>query len=109
MFAKQQRYSFKRKLPQRSLHTGYFTLRYQSNQEGVFRCGVVVGKKIDKRSTVRNRLKRRFIHALRDNIQRKTLPYTLVFFLKKELVGKDFVEMKRIIYDGLTKAHILHI
>ena len=47
-------------------------------------CAVIVANKVDKRSTVRHRLKRRFIHALKEALENKDPSYDLVFFLKKK-------------------------
>ena len=49
-----------------------FTIRWRRNRKGVNRFAVVVGTKIDKRSTRRNALKRHMREAIRN--LNKTLP-----------------------------------
>jgi len=106
MFKKNNRYSFKKGMPAKSLNSQLFNLRFQENNEGL-KFAVITGKKIDARATVRNRLKRRFSEAFRKVLNSKIMNYSLVFFLKKELNNKTFTEMQAEIENILKKAEIL--
>lgn len=68
---------------------------------------IVVGKKIDKRSTVRHRLKRIFTYALKEIVDKKSVSYDLIFFLKNQVKEKDFNEVKERIKTVLEKLAII--
>lgn len=106
MFKKQQRYSFKGKLPSRYLNTQFFNLRYEENKDEGFHCAVVVGKKIAQKASVRNTLKRRFVHALKEVLAGNIVSYNLVFFLKRGLQELDFQAIKEQIRVALKTANI---
>ncbi|GEM_PF-516670 len=54
----------KLKRPQKTLKNPYFTLKIYENSLKKPRFGVVVSKAVDKRSTIRNKLKRLFFEGL---------------------------------------------
>lgn len=68
--------------------TPYFNLKIQTNRESVSRFGFVVSKKIDKRATVRNRVKRVLRSCIEESLPKIKQGYDLLFVLKKEAVGK---------------------
>lgn len=108
MFPKKQRYSFSKGYPSRSLSTEHFSLRYQKNNEGRLSCAVIVANKVDKRSVVRHRLKRRFIHALKEVLENKDFSYDLVFFLKKKSQDLESIgDVKASIKNVLEKKSIV--
>lgn len=94
MFPKRERYSFKKGLPKHTLSTPFFILRYQKNDLSKLQCAVVAGKKIDKRATVRNKIKRRFIHIIKEIMKDKNVSYDFVFFLKKAIIEKERDKVK---------------
>lgn len=92
MLSHKFRYSFKKGLPKKVLHTPYFTLRYEtSHDHGTY--AVVVGKKVDSRATYRNAIKRRFLQVFEQRAPWKTCTFTLVFYLKKEATTKNLEEL----------------
>lgn len=87
MLARKLRYSFGKGLPKDTVHSTLFTLRFEKSDKNP-KVAVVVSKKIDARATVRNRVKRvmaAHLARLVPNIN----PYSLVFFMKKEIVRAD--------------------
>jgi len=61
MFARKYRLiTFPRDRKSTYIKTPYFTLRIGRNQFPYSRIGIVISKKVDKRATVRNQLKRSF-------------------------------------------------
>src|SRR3990167_10762135 len=80
MFTKSSRFSFKRALPKNVFHSPSFNLRYEKN-EGVLKVAVVVSKKVDKRATVRNKIKRQILENVRHKIN-QDVPFNLVFYAK---------------------------
>src|SRR3989338_6298514 len=102
MFKKNQRYSFKKRLPAKSVRCDLFSLRFHENDQKKFLCAFVAGSKIDRRSTVRHLIKRRFANALREILKNKNIPYNLVFFINKSSLDKSFQEIKQ----EITKTFI---
>lgn len=66
MFAKKQRYSFKKGIPNKVFSTPYFVIRYEVKDDAMFQCAVVVGKKVDKKAVGRNRIKRIVVKNIKD-------------------------------------------
>ncbi len=108
MFKKDQRYSFRKGIPSKSLNAELFNLRYQNNDKGKYVCAFVVGVKVDKRSAVRHKIKRKFANALREILKDKKISYDLVFFVKKASLEKEYSEIKQEILNILTKTGILN-
>lgn len=71
--------------------------------------GFVVGTKIDKRAVVRNRLKRQMREAVRLLLKDKKLKsgFMILFMAKKEVIGKEYKEIERSMFDVLNKAKLL--
>ncbi len=61
MFPKSYRYSFRKGLPKKTLSTTFFVIKYDNSQDDSMHCAVVVGKKVDKRAVVRNKIKRQIV------------------------------------------------
>lgn len=107
MFKKSQRYSFRKGVPSKNLNTKYFNLRYQGNNKGEMSCAFVAGTKVDKRSVVRNKLKRRYANALKEITQERHISFDLVFYIKRESKDKDYVKIAEEIKKALEKEQIL--
>ncbi|MBI4092187.1 MAG: ribonuclease P protein component [Candidatus Levybacteria bacterium] len=90
MLAKKNRYSFKGPLPKKVLNSQSFSVRYNKNNEGL-RVAVVVSKRIDKRATVRNKIKRKILETVRNNIEMNK-PLDLVFYVKKNILSWETLE-----------------
>ncbi|PIT89013.1 MAG: hypothetical protein COU27_02505 [Candidatus Levybacteria bacterium CG10_big_fil_rev_8_21_14_0_10_36_7] len=87
MLKKEFRYSFKNGVPKNIINSFLFTLRYQRNNLLKNTFAVVTSKKIDKRATVRNRLKRKFLGEIEKKKDEIKKPYNYVFFLKKNALN----------------------
>lgn len=94
-------------MPAKGISCDLFSLKYQENEQKKYLCAFVAGIKIDKRSTVRHLLKRRFANALREILKNKNIPYNLVFFIKKESLTKNYQEIKQEIMKTFLKSGIL--
>ncbi len=101
MFKKTSRYSFKKGLPGKSLVSPSFVLRYEENSQQEAKFAVVVSKKVDKRATVRNKIKRKFLNILKESSADQK--ESLVFFLKKVSLDKTDEELKKEIKEVLNK------
>ncbi len=85
----------------------FFALKTAKNEESFSRFGFIVSKKIDKRATVRNRLKRQIRVFIETNLEDIETGYDIMFILKKELLGKTTEEIKEITQDALKKQRLI--
>jgi len=81
MFAKKNRFTFKTRLPRNTIQSESFSIRFERNDIEKLQVAVVVSKKVDKRATVRNRIKRLILEAVQKNIDTNQ-GLTLVFYAK---------------------------
>lgn len=89
------------------LTSPYFNLKTQPNKEGVSRFGFVVSKKIDKRATVRNRIKRLLRSCIEENTEKIREGHDLLFVLKKEAIGKERSELCSSLLTVLSQERLL--
>ncbi|HVZ12140.1 MAG TPA: ribonuclease P protein component [Patescibacteria group bacterium] len=90
MLPRQNRYTFKTKLPGQIINSQSFTIRYATNNEGL-RAAVVVSKKVDKRSVVRNRIKRQIVEAVRKRLPIES-QFSVVFYAKRNAIDNKNLE-----------------
>lgn len=81
-------------------------LKKTKNNLKVTRIGIVVGQKISKKAVLRNKIKRRLRHILRDNLEKIKKGYDLIFFTKKGIEKKEFSQLKKEITNLLKRAKI---
>lgn len=104
MLGRSHRFSFKRGAPKRIYQTPLFVIRYEQNDDKLH-CAVVVGKKVDKRAVVRNRIKRQFNETLRELLSLE-LKYDLVFFVKKQILESEAENTKNMLTKALKEINI---
>lgn len=104
MLARGLRFDFSKKLPRNSLSFPSFNIRYDKNELGKLQAAVVVSKKVDKRATIRNRLKRIMTEQIRMNLE-KEASINLVLYIKQndeEALLNDFNSaVKKIIHETI--------
>ncbi len=98
MFARENRFSFKSKLPKNTLNSASFNIKYEKNNAGL-KVAVVVSKKVSKLATARNKIKRATIEALGDNLKLED-NLTLVLYVK---AGVDILKLKNEINEVIAK------
>jgi ribonuclease P protein component len=69
--------------------------------------GFVISRKIDKRATVRNRLKRLLCEAVNRLLPEVKSGYDVLFLAKKPLVGKNLREIEKEVERILRKACLI--
>ena len=84
-------------------------MKFQPNKLSVSRFAVVVGTKVSKKAVVRNRLKRQIRAVIQEYLPRTNPGYDVLFFLKKEAIGKDFEEISKQVVQSLKKARLLSV
>lgn len=107
MFAKDTRYLFQGGIPSQTLSTPYFLFKYQKNLDQKNHYAIVVSKKVDKRSVVRNSLKRKMSHILRELLKETKEFYDLVFFTRPCIVSLSNEQLKQEIARALERVNIL--
>ena len=71
------------------------------------RYSFVVSKKISKKAVIRNLIKRRARHVIKNNLTSIKTGYAIVFFFnKKEVVGLSFNQIEQDILKVLKKARL---
>ncbi|MBI2028651.1 MAG: ribonuclease P protein component [Candidatus Levybacteria bacterium] len=88
--------------------TPFFVLKVKGNGLIVNRFGIVVSKKIDKRSTVRNKIKRIFRSILIDLNKDIISGQDMLFIVKKEILNKTNNKIDLQIRGVLEKARLIN-
>jgi ribonuclease P protein component len=81
----------------KTISSKYFALKTCPNKMPVSRFGFVVSKKIDKRATARNRLKRKMRSCVEEIFDRIEVGWDFIFYAKKEgIVAERSLVLKEI-------------
>lgn len=86
MFEKRLRFPFKKGMPKTSVNSPQFLLKYGQNNLNHSRFAVIVSKKIDKKATGRNKIKRRVVSVIK-KVWKKELPFDFIFIVRKEIAS----------------------
>lgn len=100
MFKRKYRLPKKYFRGERTLYSSLYTLKLAKNGKKASRFGFVISKKIDKRATVRNRIKREFRKCIEDKIDQIVVGYDFLFILK---TGNQENNFCNIIYSQFEK------
>ncbi len=108
MLKKKYRLLKETKFNKEDLYTSpFFVLRLAKNEKSFNRFGFVVSKKIDKRATARNRIKRQIRVCIEDNFDKIKPGYDMLFILKKNILGKTTKEICELTLGELGKRKLL--
>ncbi|MCL4353710.1 ribonuclease P protein component [Patescibacteria group bacterium] len=91
----------------RSFSSAFFSLKAGGNGLLYSRFVFAVSKKIDKRSVVRNRLRRIFSSIIQDIFDRIKPGYDMKFVIKREMAGKKRKEILPFVLSLLEKEGFL--
>lgn len=91
----------------KSFKNSLFIFKIMKNGLGVNRFGFVVGQKISKKATVRNKVKRRLAEAMRPEIKNTKTGTDLVLIALPGIEKKKLSEIKEAITGALTKARLV--
>lgn len=87
--------------------TPLFVLKIRQNSLRLNRFGIVVGKKIDKRATRRNKIKRILRSALVNLNQSMVNGYDMLFIVRSGIIGKTYFECNFQIRQVLERENII--
>lgn len=106
MLKKENRLSkFNKIINLKSITTPYFIFKYQKEDAGIAKFGFIVSKKIDKRATVRNKIRRKFQEVVRENIE-SVLPYTYLIVSKEKSKEESKENLSKIFKTILIKNNL---
>jgi ribonuclease P protein component len=93
----------------RTLHQSSILLKILQNESDSNRFGIIVSNKIDKKATVRNKIKRQLRAIIRKK-ERIILPGNdLVIIVKKNILNLNFAQIETAVTDLLKRAKILKV
>ena len=93
MFARTHRFSFKKGAPRLAFSTKLFVIRYDRKKESGLECSVIVGKKVDKRAVIRNKIKRQTVALIKEIVSLDS-PFRLAIYAKRPVLDTERTEMQ---------------
>lgn len=88
-----------------SASSPYFLLRYK-RENGLSKFGFIVSKKIDKRATVRNEVKRKLKKVVRENLD-NIVDGTFLLIAKEKSIDEEKDKLSEVFRDILKKENLL--
>ncbi len=89
----------------KKIEKAFLVLKFFENSlEEVTRVGFVVSQKISKKASLRNQIKRRLREIIKNNLINLKPGYDLIFFTKRSIKEKDFLEMEKVVKQILEQA-----
>lgn len=92
---------------QSSFNTPFFILRAAHNSLSYNRYGFVVSKQVDKRATVRNRVKRVLRSCIEEVLRQIRQGFDIILIIRKSAVGVSRQELMKTLAEQLQKAALL--
>jgi len=88
----------------RTINSPIYTLKLKENGKMLSRFGFIVSKRIDKRATFRNRIKRKFRNCIEQRIEEIEKGYDFLFILKRGIENSNYCE---VLFSQLAKENLL--
>ena len=92
----------------KKIEIDFLVLKFLRNSLDVTRIGFVVSQKVSKKAFLRNKIKRRLREIIKINLLNLEPGYDLIFFTKKGIIEKSFLEIKDVIEQILRKAKLMY-
>lgn len=93
----------------RAFKSKFLFLKLKRNNLEISRFGFVIGKTISKKSTVRNRIKRRLRDIIERNLVKIKSGFDVIIGVNTKIVEKNYQEIKEELEELLKKAEVLKI
>jgi ribonuclease P protein component len=91
----------------RYLKTPFYGVKYAPNNLELSRFGFVVRKTVDKRSVVRNRIRRVLRSCIEEQLESIKPGYDMLFFLEKGIMDKKQADLCQIVAQSLKERSLL--
>ena len=91
----------------KKIEKNFLVLKFFRNSLDVTRTGFVVSQKVSKKAILRNKIKRRLREIIKINLPNLEPGYDLIFFTKKGIIEKNFLEIKDTAEQILKKAKLI--
>ncbi len=85
----------------------FLILKTAKNNLESSRFAFIVSQKISKKAVVRNKIKRKLREAVKNNLSEIKSGYDIVFFTKKAIEEKNYLEIKKEIENLIYKADLI--
>lgn len=85
----------------------FLMCRILKNSFKISRFGIVIGTKVSKKATKRNKVKRRLREAIRLKLNKIKKGFDILIMVKPEIVDKDYHEIDKVLISLLKKARLL--
>lgn len=85
----------------------FISLKLAKSQLGISRFTTIVSTKIDKRAVVRNKIRRQITEIIRKKLSALPKGYDILLIPKKEIIHKDYQEIKDSLDNLFKKAGLL--
>jgi ribonuclease P protein component len=106
MFEKKHRYSFKKGIPKHFFTLPWCVLRFGKSEDEKLHVAMVVGKKVDKRAVVRNKIKRQQLSIIKKLVP-EDAPFSLVVYARKPILEVSSEKSKKEFLEAFKKMNIL--
>lgn len=93
--------------PSQTLSSPLFTLRYTHNNLSHSRFGFIISKRIEKRATKRNRIRRLLANSIETRIAEIVNGKDILFIVRKQIVDASLEEILESVVTTLKKANII--
>jgi len=103
MFEKEKRFSFKQGLPRKVISTPYFSLRFGPKKNDLGTNAVVVSKKVSKKAVIRNKIKRKVVAVLKENLKEKLDENDIVIYMRPIPEGVSDSMLEKLLIDSIEK------
>ena len=104
MLPRANRFSFTTGVPRKTYGTQFFAIRYEENDDKL-KSAVVVGKKVDKRAVVRNKIKRQINHVIIEALSLEA-KYKLIIYAKKPINGLTSKQIREELMNSFKTINI---
>jgi ribonuclease P protein component len=101
---------FQRVFKQGKLASGEFiVIKFLKNNTKQTHIGFIVGSKVSKKANVRNLIKRRLRHAMKEFLRDLSKGFDIIVMVKPSIENKDFSEIKEDLRKILKKSGLLYV
>lgn len=84
----------------------FLLLKFKKNDLDISRFGFIIGKKISKKSTVRNKIRRRLAETLRNRLAGIRAGFDIILVAKPKIIEKDYKDIDRELGKLLEEAKL---